>query len=480
VDSIPPEETQLQLAAAASSYRSFPSLRWADEAGAHVVVLDRRMVVGSSEHAHVRVLDRSISRLHAELEPRDDGVWVRDLESRNHTFVNGVRVTLGCAPDGAVVQAGGVPIHVDFTSAEARAVTAWRFGAFGRLVGATQPMRELFAQLSRIAPSEGPVLIRGETGTGKELVARAIHEASARARAPFIVVDCAALPETLLEAELYGHTKGAFTGAVTARPGVFEAAEGGTVFLDEIGELPISLQPKLLRVLESKTIRRLGESVHRPVDVRFVAATHRDLLGMVNARTFREDLYFRLSVLPVYVPPLRERLADIPLLARHLLSPRKHAALTPAIEEALMSMPWRGNVRELRNFMERALALGFEEALGMHRAEERPPRDPSSSVSAEVAAPASAAPSSGRRAELPSFVDVVEGVPGAEADVERPLDPKIYDLVYKDFREQWIDHGEREYIRRRLSRLGHNVSAVAREVELARAYIYRLLKKHDL
>lgn len=471
--------------------RTFPTLRWRDDQGARDVVLDQLSVLGSSERAHVQLHHPSVSRLHAELEPKDDGVLVRDLDGRGSTFIGGVQVTTARAVDGSVIRLGDVELTVDFGAAETRPVTVWRFGGFGKLVGRTQAMRELFAQLSRLAPTEAPVLVRGETGTGKELVARAIHEASARAHAPFLVVDCAALPETLLEGELYGHAKGAFTGALGARPGVFEAAEGGTVFLDEIGELPLNLQPKLLRVLESKTVRRLGESAHRPVDVRFIAATHRDLLAMVNAKEFREDLYFRLSVLPVHVPPLRERADDIPLLLREMFPKDKAIAVTPKLEETLKALPWRGNVRELRNFVDRASVLGLERALGIYAEEEqRSSYEPAPSSTRDIAPISSSRiplPSSpdfsippSSRGELGSVVDVGELASGAEAQPERALDPAVFDLVYKDFREQWIDHGEREFIRRRLLRHKGNVTALAREAELARAYIYRLIKKHGL
>lgn len=448
------------------------------------------MVLGSSDRAQVRIAHRSVSRFHAELEPADGGVSVRDLDSQQRTFVNGVQVSAARAPDGATLRLGEIELRIDYARAEMRAVSAWRFDAFGKLVGATQSMRELFARLSRLSPTDAPVLVRGETGTGKELVARAIHDASPRSRAPFLVVDCAALPETLLEAELYGHARGAFTGAANARPGVFEAAEGGTVFLDEIGELPVSLQPKLLRVLESRTVRRIGETAHRPVDVRFVAATHRDLLGMVNAQTFREDLYFRLAVFPVYVPALRDRVDDIPLLVQHMLPEDKHRLITAEAVARLKEMPWRGNVRELRNFLDRAKVLGLEGALGMHSEEEErrgvdgiPPSSRHIPVSVPSSADLTAAPESdslvpsSRRDTLVSEGELASlAVPAPE----RAPDPGIYDLVYKDFREQWIDHGEREYIRRRLARHEHNVSAVARDAELARAYIYRLMKKHGL
>src|SRR5678815_1765578 len=189
--------------------------------------------------------------------------------------------------------------------------------------GGSVPMRELFAQMARVAQTDAPVLILGETGTGKELAARAIHDASARASGPFVIVDCAALASSIIEGELFGHARGAFTGAVAARAGSFEAANGGTIFLDEIGELPLALQPKLLRVLESRTVKRLGESDHRPIVVRLVAATHRGLRRMVNAAAFREDLYFRIAVLPLMLPPLRARKPDIALLFKHFLNGRR-------------------------------------------------------------------------------------------------------------------------------------------------------------
>jgi DNA-binding NtrC family response regulator len=329
-------------------------------------------------------------------------------------------------------------------------------------------MRELFATLARIAPMDAPVLVYGETGTGKELVARAIHDASPRASKPFVVVDCAALPENLLDAELFGHTRGAFTGAHAARTGAIESAEGGTVFLDEIGELPIAMQPKLLRVLESRTVRRVGEATHRSVDVRFLSATHRDLLTMVNAAEFREDLYFRLSVIPIHVPALRERKDDIELLVSHFLRTAGGASHIPAeLMRELMSRPWRGNVRELRNFVERARALGATEALAM--TSEREP-------SARPSSPASVG-------SVPAAVPGTAAVPGpsaaapAAADV---TDPRIFQQAYKDFRESWVDSGEKEYIRRLLVRHDRNVAAAAREAEVDRTYIYRLIRKHEL
>jgi len=213
---------------------------------------------------------------------------------------------------------------------------------FPRLVGSSPAMRDLFARLHRLAFSEASVLVQGETGTGKELVARAVHDASPRAGGPFVIVDCGAIPESLLEGELFGHAKGAFTGASGARKGVIEAADGGTLFLDEIGELPLTMQPKLLRVIESRSLRRLGEPAYRPVNVRFISATHRDLRLMVNERGFREDLYFRLSVLPITIPPLRERPADIPTLVEHFLAGTPAADSTPPCSGTWPTVPGLG------------------------------------------------------------------------------------------------------------------------------------------
>jgi transcriptional regulator with PAS, ATPase and Fis domain len=220
-------------------------------------------------------------------------------------------------------------------------------------------MRATFALLERAAVTSSTVLLEGETGTGKEEAALSIHAASPRAAGPFVVVDCGAMPAALLESELFGHEKGAFTGAAAQRIGAFEEASGGTVFLDEIGELPLELQPKLLRVLERREIRRLGSNSYRPIDVRVIAATHRDLRARVNGETFRSDLYYRLAVLRVALPPLRARPDDIPALVRHLVAQlgappgTAERLLEPPILASLVRAAWPGNVRELRNYVER-------------------------------------------------------------------------------------------------------------------------------
>jgi two-component system response regulator GlrR len=309
-------------------------------------------------------------------------------------------------------------------------------GRFGPLVGASPAMRALYARLARLPLHDATVLIRGATGTGKELVARTVHDTSLRAAGPFVVLDCGSLPEALLDAELFGHSRGAFTGAITPRPGAFEAAHGGTLFLDEVGELPAALQPRLLRVLESRTVRRLGENHTRPIDVRFVAATHRDLGAMVRAGAFREDLYFRLAVLTLTVPPLRERPSDIPALLEHFLPPSAHALLTPAVVAAAISRAWPGNVRELRNFAERLLALGPEEALA-------------------------AASMSGAGEAI-------------------PLDPELLDLPFREARQRAVAQVEKAYLAAQLGRHGGNVTAAAAAAGLNRTYLHRLLNKHRL
>jgi len=243
-----------------------------------------------------------------------------------------------------------------------------RYG-FETLVGQSHQMAEIYKLVARVASLETTVLIQGETGTGKELVARAIHDASARAGRPFVVVDCAALPETLFESELFGHERGAFTGAFAARRGLLEMSAGGTCLLDEIGELTTPLQAKLLRTLQERTIRRVGGNDPIPVDVRVVAATNRDLRKLAAEGEFRDDLYYRLNVVTITVPPLRERSSDIPLLAQHFLETFAHRTerpvkrLAPEALALLAAYHWPGNVRELENVIERAVALSSSETL---------------------------------------------------------------------------------------------------------------------
>jgi transcriptional regulator with GAF, ATPase, and Fis domain len=413
--------------------RAPPELAWTDARGSRRAKVEVRATIGSASGVGIEVADPAVSRLHAELEARPDGVWVRDLGSRNGTFVEGVRVEAARIDQGARLRVGATELMISYGT-RATPIELWPEETFGPLVGRSVAMRELFAQLARITETDATVLVEGETGTGKDLVARAIHERSARAAKPYVVVDCASIADTLLDAELFGHGRGAFTGAVGARNGALLEADGGTVFLDEIGELPLELQPKLLRFLEQRTVRRLGETHSREVDVRVIAATHRNLRQMVNEATFREDLYFRLSVLPVHLPPLRDRREDVALLIERF-APDAREHLTPEAMREAAVRPWHGNVRELRNFVERALAFGAEAALRME-------------------APRAQA---GER-----FPEV------------RPDEP------FKDVRDRWVSHLERDYLTKALAKHGGNVSAVAKASGLDRSYVYRLMLKHGL
>jgi DNA-binding NtrC family response regulator len=314
----------------------------------------------------------------------------------------------------------------------------WPSAHFGALFGPSVAMRELFARLARVAQACASALIEGETGTGKELIARAIHDASARAPGPFIVIDCGALQDGLLEAELFGHTKGAFTGATAARAGALEEGMGGTIFLDEIGELPLSMQPKLLRVLESRTVRRLGENQHRAIDVRFVSATHRNLGAMVTSGKFREDLYFRLAAVPITVPPLRERHGDIVALTQHFLKDT-NITIAPELLAELASRPWYGNVRELRNFLDCSRVLGVREALSIQF--ERCSRRPEST---------------GR------------------------CSSSLLDLPFKQMVASVLAEAERSYVEGLLLRHVGNVARAAEDARVHRSYLYRLIAKYQL
>jgi len=296
-------------------------------------------------------------------------------------------------------------------------------------------MRRLFALAQQVASADVTVLIEGETGTGKDALAEAIHQSGPRAKGPLVVVDCGAVPPNLFESELFGHEKGAFTGADRARAGCFEEADGGTLFLDEIGELPLPLQPKLLRVLESREVRRVGGSAQRKVNVRVVAATNRDLREEVNRGSFRQDLYFRLEVMRLRVPPLRERMEDVPVLAEHFR--RAARADAPALSEDLLrhfaNHPWPGNVRELRNAVERAVVLH----------------------------------------DAPALAAAAVEATGTEMAVDLRV-------PFKDAKNALTDAFERSYLKAMLASTGGNVSEASRRADIDRVYLLKLLKKHGL
>jgi DNA-binding NtrC family response regulator len=296
------------------------------------------------------------------IEETPKGYAIRDLDSTNGTYLDGVRVREGYIAAGSVLRLGET--ELSFSPMEER-IENFRSSSdrFGGLIGGSAAMREVFGILERVAPMDITVLIQGETGTGKEVAARAIHQQSRRSKGPFVVFDCGAVAPNLIESELFGHEKGAFTDAVKARQGAFELAHTGTLFLDEIGELLPALQPKLLRALDQREVKRVGADRSVTVDVRVVAATNKDLEKEIKAGRFRDDLYYRLSAVSVFIPPLRKRREDIDALAGHLLkdisseSGKKISGLSPEAAEALKAYPWPGNVRELRNILMRAAAL---------------------------------------------------------------------------------------------------------------------------
>jgi len=319
--------------------------------------------------------------------------------------------------------------------------TAQERERFGRMIGHSAVMQRVFETLARAATRNTTVLLEGETGTGKEISAEAVHRASRRRDKPFLVVDCGAIPPQLLESELFGHERGSFTGAVSSRQGVFEAAAGGTVFLDEIGELALDLQPKLLRVLERREVRRIGTNHHVPVDVRVIAATNRNMRGEVEARKFRADLFYRLAVVEVRLPPLRERTGDLPLLVEHIAETMRplddeseRTLKSPEFLNSLAAYEWPGNIRELRNFLERCAALGDFKAPQSYR--------------------------------TPSSI-----TPEATVLIGRPL---------REAREEWTNTFEKRYLEELLVAHGNRVSAAARAAGVDRIYFYRLLWKHGL
>ncbi|MDH3728996.1 MAG: sigma 54-interacting transcriptional regulator, partial [Myxococcales bacterium] len=343
------------------------------EAGGRLEIASERVTIGRSLICDLVLTDTSVSGTHCEIVANEAGFLLRDLRSSNGTSVGGVRVREAWLEPGAALKLGHTVVRFEVGSGTIE-IDLSRQEQFFELIGHSVRMREIFAVLEKVAAADLTVLVRGETGTGKELVARAIHRASKRAQRPLVVQDCSAIAANLVESTLFGHERGSFTGAADRRRGCFEHADGGTLFLDEIGELDLNLQPKLLRALETHEVQRVGGSRTVPVDVRVVAATNRDLRQMVNEGRFREDLYYRLSVVHVDLPPLRERPEDIPALVQQFLEesakrgPDPEGAHFTISSDAMLKLqayPWPGNVRELKNTIERAVSLADATELGM-------------------------------------------------------------------------------------------------------------------
>lgn len=393
------------------------------DAGKALEVRDGTALVGSHPDCALQLTDTGVSRRHLSVELVGTRVRVRDLGSKNGTRYLGARFTTLDVPLGASVDLGATTLAV---LPMLRAGVLSELQQLGGLLGRSTAMRRLFTLMEQVAPTDASCLVRGETGVGKELVARTLHKRSPRAEKAFVTVDCAALTPTLVQSVLFGHVRGAFTGAVRDAEGLVSAADGGTLFLDEVAALPLELQPVLLRVLETRTIRRVGEGKVRSVDFRVLAATTADLPQLVKAGKFRSDLYFRLASIVLEVPPLRERLDDVPVLAQHFARlASAHAPLTPAALSALSAWRWPGNVRELKNAVERAVTLG----------------------------------------EAPS-----------------PMTPQPSSPA-EDFhaaRDKALAAFERSYLEALLEKHKGSASAVAREAGIARSYLYRLLETHGL
>jgi DNA-binding NtrC family response regulator len=403
--------------------------------------------IGTHSTNDLILRDPSVSRFHCKLTCGDKGWRLQDSGSLNGTMLDGVRVRDADLAGEGILALGDCLVHVSGLE-PASEVSIPNIASFGALTGTSVAMRKLFASLEKVAASDINVLIEGDSGTGKELVASEIFQRGPRAEKAFVIVDCGAISPSLVESELFGHVRGAFTGADRDRLGAFEAANGGTVFLDEIGELPLELQPKLLRAIESREIRRVGETRARKVDVRVIAATNRDLDREVNKGRFREDLYFRLAVMVVRVPSLRDRLEDLPALVRSFLTSLGVAAVdqrglfSPSVLAELAEHDWPGNVRELRNYVERSVVL--KEALPAARK-----RHPASSSTSDSGPASEAGPASER-------------------------------VPFKLAKDAVVDAFERSYLAALLESAGGNISKAARNGGMDRMYLHRLVQKHNL
>ncbi|MBK9000742.1 MAG: sigma 54-dependent Fis family transcriptional regulator [Myxococcales bacterium] len=322
-----------------------------------LLLAEERRIVGAGSEADLVVDDATVSRRHIALELVPEGVKVSDLGSRNGTFFAGQRIEAATIALGNTITLGTVRVRLDVDAAELDG-RAGSDDCYDALLGRSEAMRRLIALLGRLEGSLATVLVEGETGTGKELVARAIHRRSNLARQPLVAVNCAAFDRETVRSDLFGHKKGAFTGAVESRKGAFELADGGTLFLDEVSELPGDVQPVLLRALETGEVTRMGETVPIRVKVRVVAASNRDLQVAVQKGQFREDLFYRLAVVRLQLPPLRERGDDILLLARHFAVEAGIGELSADVEQALRAHSWPGNARELKNAVHAYAAIG--------------------------------------------------------------------------------------------------------------------------
>jgi DNA-binding NtrC family response regulator len=414
------------------------------------------LIVGRNPACQVVVEDGKVSAVHVEFMATEDGVRVRDLGSRNGTYVSDVRIGEATISTPCTLRIGATSIQ--FEPARPEKVTVPSIPAFGPLVGQSEVMRQIFDRLSKIAPTDLTLLIGGETGSGKEVAAKALHDASKRADKPFVVVDCGSIPASLAEATLFGHERGAFTGAIDRHNSPFVDAEGGTIFLDELGELPLDVQPKLLRALAERRVKSVGGSTYKPFDVRVIAATRRDLVRQVNQGAFRSDLYFRVAQVKIELPALRSRVEDVPILVRSMLKDlggeHTYERVSNQQLERLMRYDWPGNVRELRNAVQVAFALsdGGEIDVASHLgalAEGGVPREGMEG-------------GGGGGGSLKKAFAAFEGAPFADAKRD----------VLAEFAKEYFTHLAEES--------NGNVSEMARRAGMERAHVRTYLKRHRI
>jgi len=420
------------------------------DTGTSVTSTGTEFGIGTAPGNQLVLTDRTVSRHHCVITAVPRGYLLRDLGSTNGTWLVGYRIDGAYLKPGATLKVGISTLRFD-TLRERVVEPLSEKDGFDRLLGKSPAMRRVFAALPRIAASESTVLLLGETGTGKSLLAETIHNASPRRNGRFTVVDCSSIPPTLIESELLGHERGAFTGAHASRAGVFESTQGGTVFLDEIGELPLDMQPKLLRLLEERVIRRVGGQEPIRLDVRILAATNRDLRRSVNDGSFRSDVFYRLNAVMITIPPLRSRLEDIPFLAKHFyeqIAAPGDAELPASFVEALVRRDWPGNVRELRGAVERAVLLG-----GLEGAPD--------SVRVSLSGfppPSGAPPDATRRAADPT--------------------PEV-PVPFRVAKERAVARWERRFIRDLLRKHGGNLSRAARAARMDRNHLREVIRRHD-
>src|SRR6516165_5196546 len=412
-----------------------------DKAGSSYPLAQSGVKVGKAPDNDLVIDHPTVSRNHLIVRRQGDRFLVQDLGSTNGTFIDGAQVREAYLRPGALLEVGDVQLRFQPQVAPME-IAPTSEDCLGDLVGKSLPMRQIFALLKRIAPTDSTLLLVGETGSGKGAAAKLIHKLSPRTAGPLVIFDCGSVSDSLIESELFGHEKGAFTGAVAQRIGCLERAHGGTLFLDEIDDLAMDLQPKLLRAIEDREFRRLGASdAHVSFDARIVVASKKDLWAETQAGRFREDLYFRLSVFTVSLPPLRDRKEDIPLLVNAFATEELWEKLPPAVRDQFLAHNWPGNVRELRNALERARHM--------------------------VQIP-----------ELDSHALIRESSP--QVGSQGPVVPVSYDGAFKECKEDLIRTFEREYLTRLLQKSKGNVARAARDAELDRKHLYSLLHKYHL